>query len=324
MALTAAAAPSIDADIAAFIAEGHRPDETPDAAAPTEEVAPDEVENDEGTEAVEADSDGADPVADSGDAENQPAPSAVDQTALAAAIAAGDPKAFIEALGPAAEQLLSAPAHRALRLAVKEAGKVQAAAKADQQKAEELTTRLGEKYGDPITARKAAENGDPNTFLDMIERWSGGHSWNDIVKWASTCIAGRPARLEAKQRTESVDTAQAAAAKEQKQAEVRAWVDGGLKKLAPELHDPEVVDLVVAEIRAGYAKGITTPAKALPLVRKKLEARYQRLHKVFGKDALKKAAKGKSPSAAAAHTDGGGKTRPTTLEEDIAWAKKFA
>lgn len=329
--MTVPAAPStIDADIAAFIAEGHEPDDIagePALESPEDgdsvELEPGEAEPD--TEEPSADGDLSDPADGvEGDAEAKPSAVQPELAALKAALEKDDPIAFVKALGSKAEKLLGSKAHIALRLAVKEAEKHQTTAKAEQAKAQELATKLGEKYGDPISARKAAETGDPNAFLDMVEKWSGGNSWNDIQKWLASCLAGRPARLEAKQRQEASGAVDAQAKQEQKQAEVKAWVDGGVKKLAPELHDPEIVDMVVAEIRAGYTKGITTPAKALPLVRKKLEARYQKLHKVFGKGAKASASRPPSPSAAAARTDGGSKTRRTTLEEDIAWAKAQA
>ncbi len=319
---------TLDADIAAFLAEGNKPDEplveTPPDAVAEADTGEADAETDDPAPAALADSD-ADNSDPEGDAEgDSEAPPAVADAALQKAIEAGDPIAFVKALGPNAEKLLGSKAHIALRLAVKDADKRITEASTQTAKAQELAEALGKKYSDPIAARKAAETGNPDAFIDMVERWSGGHPWNDIMKWVSSCLAGRPARLEAKQRQETGASADAQARQEQKQAEVRAWVDGGVKKLAPELHDPDVVDLVVAEIRAGYSKGINTPAKALPLVRKKLEERYQRLHKVFGKGASAKPKKGASPAAAAAHTDGGRVGRRTTLEEDIDWAKKHA
>jgi hypothetical protein len=75
--------------------------------------------------------------------------------------------------------------------------------------------------------------------------------------------------------------------------------------------------MVVAEIRAGYAKGITTPAKALPLVRTKLQAQYERLKKVFdGGRGAPKAPKPEAPAARAARSEGGN-TRPRSLDEEI-------
>lgn len=321
-------ATTVDADIAAFLAEGHEPDDiqadtgpADDSVADAEPLADSEEEPNVDADSADADSDGPD-LDTEGEAEAAK-PSAVDLKAVQAALDADDPVAFVQALGKKAETLLGSKAHIALRIAVKEAEKVATVAKGEQTKAHDLAVKLGEKYGDPIAARKACEGGDVDSFLDLIEKWSG-HPWNDVVRWASNGIAGRKERLEQKARQENAQSVEATARQEQKQAEVRAWVDGGVKKLAPELHDPDTVDLVVAEIRAGYTKGITTPAKALPLVRAKLEARYKKLHAVFGKGVQPKGKRPPAPSAAAAHTNGGSKTRRSTLEEDIAWAKQQA
>lgn len=314
---------TLDADIAAFLSEGHQPDETPAETAPNPDADPaDASDGDEPAPDAEVEPEG-DPAPEP---EAPPAPSgkldAAATAALTKAIEDGDPVAFVKALGTHAEKLLTSKAHVALRLQVKEAEKAQAAATADKAQVKDLSVKLGEKYGDPIAARKAAEEGDVDTFIDMVEKW-GGHSWNDIMKWAAAGIAGRKERLEKRQRAEASEAVSASARQEQKQAEVRAWVDAGVKKLDPELHMPEVVELVMAEIRAGFRNGITTPAKALPLAKKKLEAQYQRLHKVFGKKGAP-APRGRSPSAAADHTTRAGGSRPSTLEEDIAWAKQQA
>lgn len=318
---------TLDADIAAFIAEGNQPDDTPVVAEDSAEAvasadtAEAEAENFEPEPAEVADDDTSDSDTPS-DAANRA--TSLDLSAVQKAIEGKDPAAFILALGEHAEALLGSKAHVALRLQAKEIERTQATAKGEQEQATALSKELAAKYSDPIAARKAAESGDPNAFIDMVEKWSGGHSWNDVMKWVTSCLAGRPARLEAKQRQESADAVGAAARQEQKQAEVKAWVDAGVKKLAPELHDEETTNMVVAEIRAGFSKGITTPAKALPLVRAKLQKRYESLHKVFGKGGSAPAQRRPAPSSVHAHTDRTGGTRPTTLEEDIAWTKKQA
>lgn len=315
-------ATTIDSDIAAFLAEGHKPDETPEAASvPDADSAEEQATDDVSSEPAEGDSADTD-----GDGSSEPvtggSAAKLDVAAIQAAVDAADPAAFIKALGSHAEKLLSGKAHGALRIAAKEVETIRATAVSEQAKAKDLAVKLGEKYGDPISARRAAESGEVDPFVDMVEKWAG-HPWADVMRWVTSGMAGRKERLEAKTRTENAATVTASAQQEQKVAEVRAWVDGGVKKLAPELHDPEVVDMVVAEIRAGYSKGVNTPAKALPLVRAKLEARYKRLHAVFGKGGTKP---GKSPSPASveAHTQRVGGTRPTSLEEDIAWTKKMA
>lgn len=324
---------TLDADIAAFIAEGHEPEEQPEAAEEPE-AAPDgeAEETDDGEEAEsddeesdDSDSDGDSEVAAEDSAEEDeaegddeeepaaPAPSiatAVDLKALKKAIDADDPVAFVKALGKKAETILTGKAHRALRLQVKEFETAKVTA-------ETLATQLGEKYGDPIAARKAAESGDVDAFITLVEKWAG-HPWNDVAKWVTNGIAGRPARLEQKKREDASAATMAAAKQEQAVAEMTAWVDTGVKKLAPDLHDAETVALVVAEIRAGFNAGVTTPAKAIPLVRAKLEAQYQRLHKVFGKGKPAPKPKTPAPSARIQRAQVGGSTRETTLDEDIA------
>lgn len=295
----------IDAEIAAFMAE------TPAA----EFEAPSDADTDDGPgPAIEADVPGeeTEPVA-----AEPAAVEDVDAAAVTAAIKAKDVQAFLKALGSHADTLLGGKAHRALRIAAKAAAAAEAKAKKKDADAHSLVTQLAEKYGDPIAARKAAEDGDVDAFITLAEKWAG-RPWNDVMRWTASGIAGRKERLDARDRETKAADQQAAAKKDQAQAEVKQWVDAGVSKLAPELHHPDVVDMVVSEIRTGYASGITTPAKALPLVRAKLEAQYHRLKKVFdtGRGAPK-APKPEAPAARAARVDGGN-TRPRSLDEEIA------
>lgn len=294
----------IDAEIAAFIAETPPPE--PDAQS-------DDPPTDDGTDA-----DVASPAEDAPEPEPvEPAPADVDAAAVTAAIRAKDVQAFLKALGSHAEEMLGSKAHRALRLAAKTAEKAAEKAAKKDADAHELVQQLAAKYGDPIAARKAAEEGDTDAFITLVEKWSG-RPWNDTIRWVTQGIAGRKERLEARAREDGEAARQAAAKKEQAVAEARKWADDGVKRLAPELHHPEVVDMVMAEIRAGYSAGVTTPAKALPLVRKKLEAQFERLKKVFdgGRGAPTKK-KVEAPAARAARVDGGN-TRPRSLDEEIA------
>lgn len=293
----------IDAEIAAFIAETPPEPNAPSDGSPVDDGP---------------DADVAPPGEDAPEPEpTEPAPADVDAAAVTAAIKAKDVQAFLKALGPHAEEMLGSKAHKALRIAAKTAEKAAEKAAKKDADAHELVQQLAAKYGDPIAARKAAEEGDTDAFITLVEKWSG-RPWNDTIRWVTQGIAGRKERLEARAREDGEAARQAAAKKEQAVAEARKWADDGVKRLAPELHHPEVVDMVMAEIRAGYSQGITTPAKALPLVRRKLEEQYGRLKKVFdgGRGAPPKK-KVESPAARVARSEGGA-TRPRTLDEEIA------
>lgn len=300
----------IDAEIAAFVAElpagelNGQSDTGDSLGADGSAPPPDESEATEQPEAA------AEPTVAAADTD-------VDAAAVTAAIKAKDVQGFLKALGPHADTLLGGKAHRALRIAAKEAQKAQEKAQKKDSDAHKLVQELVDKYGDPIAARKAAEDGDVDSFITLVEKWSG-RPWNDVLRWTTAGIAGRKERLEAHDRASKAAAQQEAAKKEQAQAEVHKWVDSGVAKLAPELHHPEVVEMVVAEMRAGYSKGITTPAKALPLVREKLRARYELLKKVFdGGRGAPKGVKPPAPAARAARSDGGN-TRPMSLDESIA------
>lgn len=303
---------SAAADITAFLAE---PGNAPSAdAAAADPVVPDDSVSPGGNEAPPDpdDASAADDAPDGqGDGEPSAKPVAVDTDALLAALEAGDPAAFIAALGDKADAVLTGKAHKVLRLQLKDA-------KAAQEQAQQLTQGLAVKYGDPISARKAAEAGDVDSFVDMVEKWAG-NSWNDVMKWVAKGIQGRPERLEAKQR----DAAKVETGKTVEQAkaldETRVWVGDSLKKADAKLLEsaPELVDLVIAEIKTGLAKGVDTPAKALPLAKAKLKTQYERLHAVFGAGGA--APKPKTVVVATRRDkDTPVNTRPMSLQEEIA------
>lgn len=324
----------IDDDIASFLASADATDDSPSdeappartaleiaaekAVRPAEEVEA-ELDAEDGDEPA-PDTDSAEPAVDDADSEDPgkavPAPKGVDVKALSAAIEKNDPAAFVKALGPAAEELLSSKAHKALRLQVKELEQKTEAHQAAESKAADLAGKLETKYGDPIRARQAAAKGDPDGFIDMVEKWSGGYAWADIMKWVANAAAGRPAKLEERKAEAQGQLADKTAKQEQAQAEAKVWVARGVKAIEPALDLPLVHDMVYQEIREGFAKGINTPAKAMPAVKAKLKAQYDALHKVFGAPAKPK--KGESPSARAAHTERVPRTRETTVDEDIA------
>jgi hypothetical protein len=304
---------SIDAEIAAFVAEMPAGELNGQLDSGDSDGGSGSAETPVSGE-VEA---GAAPAAEATDAAEAPQEADVDSAAIAAAIKSKDVKAFLEALGPHADALIGGKAHRALRIAAKEADKAAEKAKKKDSDAHSLVQQLADKYGDPIAARKACEDGDVDSFITLVEKWSG-RPWNDVMRWTTAGITGRKERLEATERGDKAQAQMAAAKKEQAQAEVRQWVDSGVAKLAPDLHHPEVVQMVVDEIRAGYSNGITTPAKALPLVKAKLEAQYQRLKKVFdGGRGAPKPARPEAPAARAARSEGGN-TKPRSLDEEIA------
>lgn len=304
---------TLDQEIAEFLAENPAPEgeepetepETNSEVEPGDESAEDESEDGSPGDGSADDSDP--PVDDSDSPEKPPAEGAFDTEALRAAVEANDPVAFVKALGDRAEGLLTGKAHRALRLQVKEFERAQT-------KASLLADQLKEKYGDPIAAREAAERGDVDQFLEMVEKWSG-HTWNETLRWVTQGLAGRTERLERKRREAEAAGATEEAKREQATAELRSWIDAGVKKLAPELHDPDTVAMVEAEIRAGFKTGVKTPAAALPIVRRKLRERYERLHKLFGKE---KRTPKREASQRVERPQVGGSTRELTLDEEIA------
>lgn len=240
----------------------------------------------------------------------------VDPKAVMAAIEAKDTEALLAALGDAADDILGGKAHKSLRLQLKDVDK-------RKKEFEALGERLQAKYGDPVAARKAAAQGTPeaaDTFIDMVEKWAGT-DWNSVQRWLAQGLAGRPGRLEAK--TQQTTAAQRQQTERQQAAlnETKTWISTHVKKAEPELaDDPEVVELMVAEMKVGLTKGIDTPAKALPLVKKKLKAKYDRLHKVFGAAPPKgNKPRTETPAARANRSDNGRFVQhaPATIDESV-------
>lgn len=320
-----AAAPDLSADIAAFLAEN--PDQSqivPESETPTDESA-DESEDSDESAADEADESDE---SDEDETEAKPEKAAkVDVKAIEKAIADKDLPAFLEALGPAADELLTSKAHKTLRVQVREIRKAQEAAVKDTAKAKELETTLNARFGDAVDVRKAVQASSPDAvdkFIDYAEK-AVGADWVQIQRWVAQGLVGRNTRLEQKKQADT--TAQTAAQAKQATAvqETKTWITDGIKKVdATLLTDaPEVVDLVFEAMRAGFKKGIDTPAKALPLVLKKLEAEHARLTKVIARAKKgKKPAAAPAPAARVASAKDTGKTREATLEENIAEIKK--
>lgn len=311
MALEASAPPpSIDQDIAAFIAAG---DATGDIA-PGGDPAPDD-----GATPAAGDEPAAATTETPAVAQAAKPAAPVVSAALTAAIEKSDPAAFIAALGDKADALLGSGAHKVLRLQCKELRDLTKGAQLAVQNTTNLRKQLEEHYSDPIKIREAAVKGDADTFVDGLERFAGT-SWLEIQKFVAAAQAGRPARLEAKAAGEKAAATANAANQAKASEEAKTWVAAGVLKVAPELAKETALDinaLVMAEMKAGWSRGINSPAKALPTVREKLKAQYEALGRIFGKGG-KPATPPATPSPSTRVAgDPQVKTRPMTLDEEI-------
>jgi hypothetical protein len=236
---------------------------------------------------------------------------------LTKAIESKDPKAFVEALGDVAPELLGGKAHKTLRLMVKDAQKANKEAADTYAKAEKVGQLLDAKYGDAIKAREAADKGNVDAFVELIEKWAG-NDWNEIQRWVAKGITGRNERLvskkaEAEQATKAQTEQQVKAANEAKD-----WIKTKLQVSDKQLLEscPEIVDLVFDEFKVSFDKGVRTVREVLPAAKKKLEDRYLALHKVFGNKTQTPTKKAPSPAAKSPRADKN--TRPKTLAEIIA------
>lgn len=153
---------------------------------------------------------------------------------------------------------------------------------------DDLSTQLRDKYGDPIVARKAWEAGDLNTYFQTLERWSGVPHAEVQKAWALH-VQGKPVpKLELKPVTAPAVTADAG-----KVAALKTRIGEDIKA-DPLAATPGIVDLVFEKMRAGWNKGVRTPAAALKLVAADLLERNR-----AERAALKKAGLIKSKPAAA-------------------------
>lgn len=235
---------------------------------------------------------------------------------LTKAIESKDPKAFVEALGDLAPELLGGKAHKTLRLMVKDAQKANKEAGETYAKAETVGKQLEAKYGDAIKAREAANSGNVDAFVELVEKWAGT-DWNEVQRWVAKGITGRPERLASK-KAESEKATKTQTDEQTKAAtEAKDWIKTKLQISDKNLLEscPEIVDLVFDEFKSGLDNGVRSVKQALPLAKKKLEARYQALHKVFGKDTPTKV---KAPTPAAKTPRADKNTRAKTLAEIIA------
>lgn len=305
---------ALNADIAAMIAE-MSPDE------PVVDTSNNTVVAEEPTESEVAE------AAATPEAKTLKASDNVDLHKLVEAIDTKNVAALVEALGPAAEDLLSSKSHATLRHQIKDAIAATKKANDAEKKADDVANRLAAKYSDPIAVRKSIETGDKDAvdkFIDYAEKTCGA-DWNTVMRWVSKGLGGRPERLAIKK--QEAETAVVAKTAQESQAleQTRAWVAEGLKAKDPTLatEAPELVDLVIEEMRAGFHSGVTTTAKALPLVLKKLEAQHAKLSKILAKTGTKKKVESAPAPAARVGTRADAtKTRRTTLDEDIAATKR--
>lgn len=200
-----------------------------------------------------------------------------DIAALQKAIEAKDAKAFLEALGPAAADLLGSKAHKALRIAHSEL-------KQREQRAKNVEAALMARYGDPIAIRSAASKGDGDAVVEGIEKFFGA-SWADLVKFVNASFAGKPARLEAKAAATKQADETAAAERKEAEAKVRNSITETVKASDAKLLAayPGVVARVYDALRSGFHSGLRSPKAALAQVKKELESEYTALGKVFGK-----------------------------------------
>lgn len=289
-----AAAADAPFDVAAFIAEN------PQEAAPEEPVATETPA--EPTEEVESDAEKAllaaldgepEAKADAAEAEDEHAAEeeptepvkALDVKALEAALKSKNPEAFLAALGDDAEHVLGTKAHRTLRIAAREVKD----ARVNLLKA---SGELREKFGEPAAIRAAMAKNDADGLVEGLEKFCGT-DWVSIRKFVDASFAGKPERLETKAKTEREATEAAETKKREETeaqnarqasatAQLKTTIADVVKKLQPTLATfPGVADLVFEKLKAGYTKGVNTPAKALAAVLVDLRAQHAALAKAF-------------------------------------------
>jgi hypothetical protein len=263
-----------EAAVASFLAE----DGGGAADAPAEAVTEPAATDDDAAEpagdepAAEGDADEPETSEDADSDETaepeKPASAEREPTELEKAIAAKDVKAFIAALGDAANDLLGGKAHKALRLAAKEI-------RDGEERLAKSAKALTERFADPTAAFEAAKRGPDgaDAFVEAIERQAGA-SWADIVKYVNDSQAGKDARLQAKARADAEKTSADQAKRAEHERTLRTLITDTVKGSDAKLleADPEIVDDVFRVMKTGWSKGINTPAKALVVVKRRLES----------------------------------------------------
>lgn len=267
------------------------------ASANGEESAVEPADDTESDGDVPADADASDDAGD-GDEDSDADPADVGELnveAIQAALTAEggvDLIALASALGVEPDALKISPAQ--WKIARLERRKAQQAEK----RAEDLTTKLEQRYGDQVKARKAAELGELEPAIEFIEA-TFGRGWNEVNKMVGALLEGKPVPdmedkrqlREYKKREEeqklAAKKAQDEAAANEKVEQAKTWITTQIKsdKLAsPEMSKllkdaglPTLTELVFEEMQRGYSKGLTDPKKALEKVREKLKRQAKAL-----------------------------------------------
>ncbi len=292
----AAPPPDPDAFRAAFLADIEKEPVT--TAEDPPEAVPEEPVPDDGDPA----DDGMGDEGDDDDANEPTLPAVLGK--LKEAIDAKDPERFIDALGPdAAEALLGAAGHKALRHTAKEI-------KQAREKLVKAGDELKEKFGDPAAIRAAVARNDADAAVEGCEKFFGA-SWADIIKFVNASFAGKPARLEAKAAEQRASTERQSAERTAAEAKVRESIKAEVIKGAPTLAAkfPAIEGLVFEKMRQNFSKGVDTPTKALKLVIADLKAQAKALSGAFAEPETPPAASLRPPR------ETGAKGRPMTAEE---------
>lgn len=269
---------SLNDDIAEFLNDNKREDYPETVEARAEEAASVDDSDDE-------DEPDDDESSDEENTENSEASEAMKKAFLdnlSSAIDSGNVQLFLDTLGDKADKLLGSAAHKSLRLTAKENRK-------NYTKLQNLATSLEHKFGDPVKARTAAANGDIDAFIDSVEKqW--GNSWKTLIQAVNSSIAGREARIEAKNTQKKQEDTAAQKQREEAAANVKKHVTEVVKVESDKLlaKYPKVVDLVIEKMREQYKNGVNTPKKALELVKKDLQEQAKVLTELFSDKKSKK------------------------------------
>jgi hypothetical protein len=269
------------------------PEDAPEAAEAEEAQADAPVKAEKTAKAedpADAEEEAEEPSTEEEEAEEEPteaAPGELDVAAIKAALASEevDLEALAKALNVDPSKLRMTPSQfKAARIERRKAQQTLA-------RAQELSTKLEDRFGDQGKALKAAAEGDLQPAIDFIEA-TFGMSWNELNTMVADLLKGKPIKdLEQKRelsalrkKAAEVEAAEKRkgeeASKTQAIADAKAWIASTIKAdplATSELNQqllqagmPTIVDLVFDEMHANFAKGLTDPVKALDRVKAKL------------------------------------------------------